>query len=84
MQNMDPKRRILTLLLLLLILPAGWLRAQERKSPRMKVLPLNESAGFNDEPSMALANDGSLYVAWVSFRDNADTLQIARYKPDGG
>jgi hypothetical protein len=40
--------------------------------------------GFNDEPSMAVAADGSLYVAWVSFRDGSDTLQLARYRLENG
>ena len=41
--------------------------------------------GFDDEPSMARAADGSLYVAWLSWRDGADSLQTARFaaKPDG-
>jgi hypothetical protein len=37
--------------------------------------------GFNDEPALARTADGSLYVAWISFRDGADTLQVARYQP---
>src|SRR2546421_9216470 len=39
---------------------------------------------FNDEPSMAHAADGSLYIAWNGFRDGADALVIARYKYAGG
>jgi hypothetical protein len=35
---------------------------------------------FNDEPSMARAADGSLYVAWNGFRDGDDALMIARYQ----
>lgn len=46
-------------------------------------MPLAENAGFNDEPSMAQAADGSLYIAWISFRDASDSLQIARYKNNG-
>jgi len=34
--------------------------------------------GFNDEPAMAAAADGSVYIAWVSFREGADSLQVAR------
>jgi hypothetical protein len=59
------------------------LPAQERTFPAVRVAPLAEEAGFNDEPSMAVAGDGSLYVAWVSFRDGADSLQVARYRVDG-
>ncbi|MFH1923474.1 MAG: CehA/McbA family metallohydrolase [Planctomycetota bacterium] len=46
-----------------------------------RVVPVSEGDGFNDEPAMALAGDGSVYVAWNSFRDGADSLQIARYEP---
>jgi hypothetical protein len=39
--------------------------------------------GFNDQPTMARADDGSLYLAWISFRDGDDSLQVARYGVDG-
>ncbi len=42
---------------------------------------VSDDDGFNDEPSMAAAEDGSLYVSWNSFRDGHDTLQVARYVP---
>jgi len=45
------------------------------------VIDVSAGAGFNDEPAMARADDGSIYVAWVSFRDGADTLQVARFRP---
>jgi hypothetical protein len=54
-------------------------------------------AGFNDEPAMALAGDGSAIVAWNSYRlaekaekdapyaapQGYDTLQVTRYVPRG-
>jgi len=43
-------------------------------------VPVSEGAGFNDEPAIARADDGSLYVAWNSFRSGTDSLQIARYE----
>lgn len=44
-----------------------------------------EDLGLAEEPSIARARDGSLYVAWVSLRDGADTLQVARYaRKDSG
>ena len=50
-------------------------------------LPVPESVskgvGFNDEPAIARTDDGSLYVAWNSFRDGADSLQVARYRLQG-
>jgi hypothetical protein len=43
--------------------------------------PLVDQEGrFNDEPSMARASDGSLYVAWNGFRGGADALVVARYR----
>jgi hypothetical protein len=59
------------------------LAAQERTFPGVRVAPLVEDAGFNDEPSMAVTDDGSIWVAWVSFRDGADSLQVARYRLEG-
>jgi hypothetical protein len=50
-------------------------------------LPVESSAsgdkGYNDEPAMVRTDDGSIYVAWNSFRDGADSLQLARYKLQG-
>ncbi len=47
------------------------------------VASVSGGKGFNDEPSVARTDDGSIFVAWVSFRDGADTLQLARYLPEG-
>lgn len=44
-------------------------------------ISVTNHTGFNDEPALALAADGTVYVAWLSFRDGADTLQLARYRP---
>jgi len=46
-------------------------------------VPVSNGEGFNDEPAIARTDDGSLYVAWNSFRDGADSLQVARYQPKG-
>jgi hypothetical protein len=35
--------------------------------------------GFDDEPSMVRAADGTYYVAWISWRDGGDSLQVARF-----
>jgi hypothetical protein len=45
---------------------------------------VSQGVGFNDEPAMAIADDGSVYVAWNSFREGADSLQVARYRLEGG
>ena len=42
---------------------------------------VSNGEGFNDEPAIARADDGSLYVAWNSFRYGADSLQVVRYQP---
>jgi hypothetical protein len=59
----------------------------ETKMPSL--VSVSEGVGFNDEPTMAAAADGSLYVAWNSFRGSAtgsegagaDSLQVARLRP---
>ncbi len=53
----------------------------ETKLP--EVIDVTGGKGFNDEPAMALAGDGSAYVAHVSFRQGNDSLQITRMKPEG-
>jgi hypothetical protein len=53
----------------------------EREMP--PVTSVTKGEAFNDEPAMAAAEDGSLYLAWVSFRDGADSLQVARLQPQG-
>ena len=47
------------------------------------LVSVSEGIGFNDEPAMAKGADGSVYVAWNSFRDGADSLQVARFRPEG-
>jgi len=47
------------------------------------VVSVSQGAGFNDEPAMAAAADGSVCVAWCSFREGADSLQIARLQSQG-
>ena len=74
---------MLILVLLLVGLTGLPALAQEAGFPRPQITPLAESAGFNDSPSMVRAADGSYYVAWVSFRDGWDTLQVARYERVG-
>ncbi len=53
------------------------------ETPMPALTAVSEDIGFNDEPSMARSDDGTLYVAWNSFRDGADSLQIARYDARG-
>ena len=67
--------------------PAGriWLddlAVHETKMPPVASVTEGEE-GFNDEPAMAVAPDGSIYVAYNSFRDGADSVQVARYELDG-
>jgi len=59
-----------------------WIDDLSLAETRMPPLtPVSKGVGFNDEPAMALAADGSAYVAWNSFRDGADSVQVARYVP---
>lgn len=44
---------------------------------------VSKGVGFNDEPAMAQTQDGSIYVAWNSFRDGTDSLQLARFRREG-
>lgn len=53
----------------------------ETELPATELVSAN--TGFNDEATMAQASDGSAYVVWNSFRDNHDTMQIARYTVAG-
>jgi len=53
------------------------------ETPMPPLLEVSRGVGFNDEPTLARAADGSLVAAWVSFRDGADSLQVARLVPDG-
>lgn len=62
---------------------AASLLAQERTFPSVRVEPLDEAEGFDDEPALAQAADGTLYVAWISFRAGGETLRLARYRFDG-
>ncbi len=54
-----------------------------QESPLPNRVSASTAEGFNDEAAMAQADDGSLYVAWNSFRDGADSLQVARYQSSG-
>ena len=49
----------------------------------LPVAGVSRGVGFNDEPAMAAASDGSIYVAYNSFRKGADSLQVARFRPQG-
>ena len=67
--------------------PAGriWiddLAVYETKMPTVASVTEGQE-GFNDEPAMTVAPDGSVYVAYNSFRDGADSVQVARYELDG-
>jgi len=66
-----------------LFLVGASLNGQERTFPSPRVEPLQEAEGFDDEPALAQAADGTLYVAWIRFRDGAESLQMARYRFDG-
>lgn len=39
--------------------------------------------GFNDEAALAATDDGTLYVAYISFAGGADSLQLAKFRASG-
>lgn len=47
------------------------------------IVSLATGEGFKDDPSLARTSDGEVYAAWLSFRNGADSVQIARLAPDG-
>ena len=44
------------------------------------LVPASRDEGFNDEAAAAAGPDDSVYAAWVSFRDGADSIQLGRYR----
>ncbi len=44
---------------------------------------MNPHEGFNDEPALAKADSGDIYVGWISFREGADSLVVSRYAHQG-
>jgi len=57
--------------------------------PMPALTNVSQGVGYNDEPALAQASDGSIYVAWNSFRRSPsdsihsghDSLQVARFQP---
>ncbi|NQU23453.1 MAG: DUF3604 domain-containing protein [Candidatus Nealsonbacteria bacterium] len=47
------------------------------------VVSVSNDVGFNDEPAMAVAANGSVYVAYNSFREGNDSLQVTRLWSQG-
>jgi hypothetical protein len=52
------------------------------ESPMPEMLSVSQGEGFNDEPTLAAGPEGSVFVAWNSFREGADSLQVARFVPE--
>ncbi|HUT95857.1 MAG TPA: carbohydrate binding domain-containing protein [Thermoguttaceae bacterium] len=66
--------------------PAGRIWVDDLALVETKMPPIasvSQGVGYNDEPAMAAADDGSIYCAWNSFRDGFDSLQVARYRLEG-
>ena len=82
-----PSRLIVVALVMAALVPKTVLPADAPKdalSPdRMELFSVSKGVGFNDEPAMSQTQDGSIYVAWNSFRNGADSLQLARFLREG-
>ena len=49
-----------------------------------EVSSVTQDNGFNDEPTLARAGDGSLYLAWNSYRNGSDSIRVARMTRPAG
>ena len=52
-------------------------------TPSPWITAITPHEGFNDEPALVATDSGEIYVGWISFRDGADRLEIARYSHEG-
>ena len=52
-------------------------------TPTPWITAVNPHEGFNDEPALAKADSGDIYVGWISFREGADSLVVSRYAHQG-
>ncbi|MBT3377060.1 MAG: CehA/McbA family metallohydrolase [Lentisphaerae bacterium] len=67
--------------------PAGrvWVDDFSLIETRLPKAPqLTDGQGWCDEPAMAQAGDGSLYVVWNGFRDGSDSLRVGRWLDSSG
>ncbi|MDE0124949.1 MAG: CehA/McbA family metallohydrolase [Bryobacterales bacterium] len=51
--------------------------------PSPWITAIEPHEGFNDEPALAVTPSGQVFVGWISYRDGADALAIARYSHRG-
>lgn len=51
--------------------------------PTPWITAVQPNEGFDDEPALALTGSGDVFVGWISYRDGADSLEIARYSHEG-
>jgi len=66
--------------------PAGriWLDGFSLRETKMPPFTsISGGQGFNDEPALATATDGTLYTAHIAFANGSDSLHITRFRPSG-
>ena len=51
--------------------------------PSPWITAIEPHQGFNDEPTLAVTPSGDVFVGWISYRDGADSLVLARYSHEG-
>lgn len=51
--------------------------------PRWPQIEISGQSGFDDFPVIVKGGSGSAWGAWISYRDDHDTLQAALLEPDG-
>ncbi|MDE0623150.1 MAG: DUF3604 domain-containing protein [Bryobacterales bacterium] len=52
-------------------------------TPTPWITAVEPHQGFNDEPALAATPSGDVFVGWISYRNGADALVIARYSHEG-
>ncbi|MYB52306.1 MAG: hypothetical protein F4X77_08915, partial [Acidobacteriia bacterium] len=52
-------------------------------TPTPWITAVEPHQGFNDEPALAATPSGDVFVGWISYRNGADALVVARYSHEG-
>ncbi len=52
-------------------------------TPTPWITAVSPHQGFNDEPALATTDSGEVFAGWISYRNGADALVVARYSHAG-